>query len=89
MPSSQTEAIICVSDAVEEGQPTKTVIKEEMEQILKFSHVREEEDNSEGRLKIFSQEDEQKMTATLEIASEEEADSIKFVDLCEELETLE
>jgi hypothetical protein len=89
LPSSQTEASICVSDAAEEGKPTETVIKEEMEQILKFSHVREEEDNSEGWLKIFSQEDEQEMTAALETASEEEADSINFVDLCEELEALE
>jgi hypothetical protein len=39
--------------------------------------------------KIFSQEDEQGMTAVLEPAKEEGADIMDFVDLCEELETLE
>jgi hypothetical protein len=47
------------------------------------------EENSTELLKIFSQEAEQEMTATLEPAAEEEADNIDFVELHEELETLE
>jgi hypothetical protein len=38
---------------------------------------------------IFSQEAEQEMTAALKPTEEEEADNMDFVDLCEELESLE
>jgi hypothetical protein len=40
-------------------------------------------------LNIFSQEAEQEMTATLELAAVEEEDNMDFFDLCEELEALE
>jgi hypothetical protein len=89
LPSSQAEASICVADAEEEGQPTETVIKEEMEQILKSSHVGEAEENSTEFLKIFIQEAEQEMTAELNPAAEEETYNMDFVDLCEEFEALE
>jgi hypothetical protein len=40
-------------------------------------------------LKIFSQEVEQEMTAALELATEEEVDSMEFVDMYADLEVLE
>ena len=49
----------------------------------------EREENSAESLEFFSQDVEQEMTTALESAVEEEADSIDFVDLCEELESLE
>jgi hypothetical protein len=49
----------------------------------------EEEEHSTEWLKIFSQEAETEMTVALELAEEEEEDNIDFVDLCEELESLE
>jgi hypothetical protein len=53
-----------------------------------FSLV-EEGEHSEEWLKIFSQKAEKEMTAVLEPTAEEEADSMNFVDLYEELEALE
>jgi hypothetical protein len=46
------------------------------------------EEHSTELLKIFSQEAEREITATLEPAAEEEADNIDFVELYEELESL-
>jgi hypothetical protein len=48
-----------------------------MEQTL-MSTPTEGEEHSEELLKIFSQEVEQEMTAALEPAAEEEADSMDF-----------
>jgi hypothetical protein len=47
------------------------------------------EEHSTELLKIFSQEAEREITATLELAEEEEADNIDFVELYEELEAQE
>jgi hypothetical protein len=47
------------------------------------------DEHSTEWLKIFSQEAETEMTATLKPAAEEEADNTDFVDLCKELEALE
>jgi hypothetical protein len=49
---------------------------------------KEKKEHSTEFLKIFSQEAEIEMTATLESATEEEADNMDFVDLYEELEAL-
>jgi hypothetical protein len=49
----------------------------------------EGEENSAESLDVFSQEDEQEMTAALGSVVEEGADNIDFVGLCEELEYLE
>jgi hypothetical protein len=46
-------------------------------------------EHSTELLKIFSQEAEREITAALEPAAEEEADNIDFVELYEELESLE
>jgi hypothetical protein len=59
-----------------------------MEQTL-MSTPAEGEENSEEWLKIFSQEAEQEMTVALKPAAEEETDNMDFVDLYEELESLE
>jgi hypothetical protein len=47
------------------------------------------EEHSTKLLKIFSQEVEREITAALELAEEEEADNIDFVELYEELEAQE
>jgi hypothetical protein len=73
----------------EEGQPIVTVIEEEEKEQTLMSTPAEGEEHSEELLKIFSQEVEQEMTAALELAAEEEADNMDFVDLYEELEALE
>jgi hypothetical protein len=49
-----------------------------MEQILKSSHVGEEDEHSEKWLKNFSQEAEQEMTAALEPATEERSRQHRF-----------
>jgi hypothetical protein len=59
-----------------------------MEQTL-MSTPAEGEEHSAELLKIFSQEAETGMTAALEPAAEERANSIDFVELYEELEALE
>ena len=46
-------------------------------------------DNSKEWLKMFSHEAEHEMTATLKPTAEEEAESMDFADLYEELESLE
>jgi hypothetical protein len=90
LPISQAEASAQFSGAVEERQPTKTVIKEEKEKTSESSQaVEEEEEHSTELLRIFSQEVEQEMTAELKPAVEEEADNMDFVDLYKELESLE
>jgi hypothetical protein len=72
----------------EDNQPETVKEEEEVEQTLMFSQGEEEEHSTE-LLKIFSEEFETEMTAALESATEEEADSMDFADLYEELEALE
>jgi hypothetical protein len=101
LPDSPVEARACVADATtEEGKPMVTIMmkekiseasqgeEEEMEQTL-MSTPAEGEEHSEEWLKIFSQEAETEMTATLEPAAERETDNIDLVDLYAELEALE
>jgi hypothetical protein len=90
LPDSPIEVRACVVDAeTEGGYPTETVKEnEKMEQTLMFSQGEEEEHLAE-LLKIFSQEVETEMTATLESAIEEEEENMDFFDLYEELEALE
>jgi hypothetical protein len=59
-----------------------------MEQTL-MSTPTEGDEHSTTLLKIFSQEVETEMIATLEPIAEEEADNMDFSDLYEELESLE
>jgi hypothetical protein len=59
-----------------------------MEKTLMSTPTEGEEISAEF-LKIFSQEDEQGMTAALDIAAKEEEDNMDFTDLYEELEALE
>jgi hypothetical protein len=57
---SPVEARACVADATTaRGQPTETVMEEEVEQTLMFSQEVEDEHSKEW-LKIFSQEAEQR-----------------------------
>jgi hypothetical protein len=97
---SPIEARACVADAtIVEGKPTVTVMmkekileaaqgeEEEMEQAP-MSTPTEGDENSTKLLKIFSQEAEMEMTATVEPTGEEEADIMDFVDLYEELEAI-
>jgi hypothetical protein len=88
LPSNQAEASISVAGATIEGQPIETVKEEEMEQTLMFSPAEGKEHSTE-LLKIFSQEAEQEMTAALKLAAEGETDNMDFVELYEELESLE
>jgi hypothetical protein len=86
LPSSQGKAITGVSYAIE--RQTVETVMEEKEQILK-SVPTEGEEHSIESLDIFSQEAKQEMTAALKSTAEEEAYSIDFIYLCEELESLE
>jgi hypothetical protein len=88
--NSQVEASAHDESATkEEGHLAVTVIEEEdKEQTLAFSPTEGEEHSAE-LLKIFSQEDEQEMTTALELAAEEEADKMDFIDLYEEPKSLE
>jgi hypothetical protein len=90
LPRTPVEVRECVFDAtIEEGQPTMTVIDEEEEdQTLTFAQA-EGDENSVELLEIFSQEAEWEMVAVLELTEEEEEYNMDFVDLCEELESLE
>jgi hypothetical protein len=69
--------------AAKVGQLAETVIREEMEQILKSSHIGEQYENSDKWLKNFSQGVEQGMTLALESTVEEEAYNIDLYDLCD------
>jgi hypothetical protein len=64
-------------------------VKEELEQMLEAAQAEEEDEHSEEWLNIFSQEAEKTATLKLAEAEEEEADSMSFVDLCEQIEALE
>jgi hypothetical protein len=65
LPSSPVEAIVCVADAtIEEGQPIVTIIEGDTEPTMMFSPA-EREEHSKELLTIFSQEDEQEITAAL------------------------
>jgi hypothetical protein len=75
------------SAAGEEIQPTETIRGEELDQTL-MSTPAEGGEHSELP-KIFSQEAEIEITATLKLAKEEETGNMDFVDLYEELESLE
>jgi hypothetical protein len=89
LPSIPVEARGCVVDTTTEcGQPTNTVMDEEMEQTL-MSTLEEGDRHSEEWLKSFGQKVGTKMTATLELAAGEEVNDIDFVGLCEEFESLE
>jgi hypothetical protein len=75
---------VCDADATtKEGKPTVTVIEGETELTVMFSPA-EREEHSKELLTIFSQEDEQEMTAALECTTEEEIDNIDFAELNEE-----
>jgi hypothetical protein len=67
-----------------------TVKEEEaLEQMLEASQAEEEDEHSEEWLNIFSQEAEKTTALKLAEAEEEEADNMSFVDLWEQIETLE
>jgi hypothetical protein len=86
LPHSPVEAEICVAyeaTTIEERQPAMT-IKEELEQVLEVAQAEEEDEHFEEWLNNFSQEAEK----TIE-EEEEEADSMRFADLCEQIEALE
>jgi hypothetical protein len=93
LPGSPVEVRVCVVDvAAIERQVAETVKEEEeLEKISKAAQEEEGNEHSEEWLKFFSQEAETEMTAALELAAveEEEADSMSFVDLCEQIEALE
>jgi len=90
LPRTPVEVRECVFDAtIEEGKTTMTIIDEEEEdQTLTFAQA-EGDENSVELLEIFSQEVEWEMVAVLELTKEEEEYNMDFVDLCEELESLE
>jgi hypothetical protein len=89
LPSSQVEANAHDDSATEEKrQPIETVKEEEMDKTL-MSILAEGEVHSAKFLKIFSQEAEQEMTATLEPTVKGEVENIDFAKLYEELEALE
>jgi hypothetical protein len=84
LPHSPVEARACVVDVAAEERRLGVIVIEEKEQTSESTKaVVEEEDHYEEWLKIFNHEVEQKITATLELAVEEEACSIDFIDLCE------
>jgi hypothetical protein len=87
LPLSPVEARVCVADAATgERQPVVTV--REMEQTSEAAQA-EEDEHSKEWLNIFSQEAEKTATLELAVEKEEEADNMSFVDLCEQIETLE
>jgi hypothetical protein len=60
-----------------------------LEQVLEATQAEEEDEHSEEWLNTFSQEAEKTATLELAEAEEEEADNMSFVDLCEQIESLE
>jgi hypothetical protein len=92
LPFAQGKAEICVADeatTAEEELPIVTVKKKEkLEQTLEVAQA-EDDENSEEWLDTFSQVAER--TAAFELAKEEEeeANSISFANLCEQIEALE
>jgi hypothetical protein len=92
LPCAQKEEKICVTDGatIEQSQMTMTVKEEEeFEQTLEADQAEEEEEHSGEWLNIFSQEAEENATVEVAEVEEEEADIIFFVDLWEQIESLE
>jgi hypothetical protein len=88
LPSSQAEASISVAGVEIEGKSIESIKEEEeKENTLMFSPT-EGKEHSTKFLKIFIQETEQEMTATLKPTIEGEVDNMDFTELYEELEAL-
>jgi hypothetical protein len=99
LPFAQEEANVCVADDAatkeEQSQLTMTVREEEeLEQVFETAQAQaeldeEDDDHSEEWLNIFIQEDENTATGEVAKAEEEGEDKIFFVDLWEQIESLE
>jgi hypothetical protein len=93
LPDSPVEARACVAEAATEERTTSCDCQEKLEQTLEATQVEEEDEHSEEWLKIFSQEAEterlQHWSRQIDFSEEEELDMLSFVDLWEQIETLE